>query len=195
MKSATWRIRDEGCIKRPDIRQYLTRLPPTRSEPDLPTRGRPHTRASTTPAGFTLRWATTRRRTSRDSTMRPEANLQRRSGRGSTGFSCSLASSGVLVASLHRWRGYRRNHFTHHQPQQLIVRESGAGPTVCSSGTTGWQVTSFGRSGGQPIATSTSAVSRPRRSFAQPTTRFSDDLSVSQRSELGSVSQSVSLRR
>ena len=30
---------NEGCIKRPDIRQYLTRLPPTRSEAGLAHQG------------------------------------------------------------------------------------------------------------------------------------------------------------
>ena len=35
---------NEGCIKRPDIRQYLTRLPPDSVlNPGLPTWGRPHT--------------------------------------------------------------------------------------------------------------------------------------------------------
>ena len=37
--------------------------------------------------------------------MRPEANLQRRGGRSSPGFSGQLASPGSLVAPLHRWRG------------------------------------------------------------------------------------------
>ena len=65
--------------------------------------------------------------------MRPEANLQRWSGRSYQGFSGLLASSGSLVASLQRWKGHRRNHIRHHQPQELIVRESGAGPG-CYSG-------------------------------------------------------------
>ena len=60
--------------------------------------------------------------------MRPEANLRRRGGRSSPGFSGPLASSGSLVAPLHRWRGERRNHIRHHQPPKLTVRESGAGP-------------------------------------------------------------------
>ncbi len=60
--------------------------------------------------------------------MRPEANLQHPGGRSSQGFSGLLASSGSLVAPLHRWSEERRNHTRHHQPQQLIVRESGAGP-------------------------------------------------------------------
>ena len=60
--------------------------------------------------------------------MRPEANPQRWSGRSSQGFSGLLASSGSLVASLQRWRGQRRNHIGHHQPQERIVRKNGAGP-------------------------------------------------------------------
>ena len=67
--------------------------------------------------------------------MPPEANLQRRGGRSSPGFSGPLASSGSLVASLQRWREQRRNNITHHQPQQLTVRESGAGPYCCAART------------------------------------------------------------
>ncbi len=85
-------------------------------------------KASTTPAGSTRRSATRRPRTSRNSTMRPEANLQHRGEGSSPGFSCSLASSESLVSPLHRCRGQRRNHIRHHQPQELTVRETGAGP-------------------------------------------------------------------
>ena len=60
--------------------------------------------------------------------MRPEANLQRRGGRSSSGFSGLLASSGSLVTPLHRWKSEKRNHIRHHQPKKLTVRESGVGP-------------------------------------------------------------------
>ncbi len=62
--------------------------------------------------------------------MRLETNLQRQGGRSSPGFSGLLASSGSLVAPLQRWRGRRRNRIRHHQPQELTVRESGAGPKI-----------------------------------------------------------------
>lgn len=68
----------------------------------------------TTPAGSTRRSATSRRRTSRDLTMRPEANLSRRGGRSVAGSSGPLASQDSLVAALHRWRGERRSHIRHH---------------------------------------------------------------------------------
>ncbi len=62
--------------------------------------------------------------------MRPEANLQRRGDGSSPGFSSSLASPASLVAPRHRWKGESTNHITHHQPQELIVRENGAGPRI-----------------------------------------------------------------
>ena len=68
------------------------------------------------------------------STMRPETNLQRRSGRSSPGFSGPLASSSSLVAPLQRWRRKKRNHITHHKPQNLTVRDNGAGPARYSDG-------------------------------------------------------------
>ena len=61
--------------------------------------------------------------------MRPDANLQLRSGRSSPGFSRSLLPSASLVAPLHRLKSERRNHIIHHQPQQQTVRESGAAPS------------------------------------------------------------------
>ena len=75
-------------------------------------------RASTTPAGSTRRSATNHRRTSRNSTMLPEANRQRRGWPKLSSFSGLLASSGSLVTPLHRWRGEKRNHIRHHQPQK-----------------------------------------------------------------------------
>ena len=79
-------------------------------------------------AGCTRRWATTRRRTSRDSTMRPEANPQRRGGGSAPDLSGPLASSRSHVASLQRWREVGRDHVRHRQPQESTVRENGAGP-------------------------------------------------------------------
>ena len=62
--------------------------------------------------------------------MRLEANLQRRGGRGSPGFSDQLASSGSLVVPLHRGKSEKEYHIRHHQPQKLTVRENGAGPDM-----------------------------------------------------------------
>ena len=85
-------------------------------------------KASSTPAGSTRRSTTRRRRTKKRTTVQPEANLQRRSGESSPGFSRLPASSASLVAPLDRWRGGKRNYIRHYQPQELIGREGGAGP-------------------------------------------------------------------
>ena len=62
--------------------------------------------------------------------MRPETNVQRQGGRSLPGFSGPLVSSGSLVAPPHPRRGEVRNHIRHSQPQELTVRESGAGPDL-----------------------------------------------------------------
>ena len=56
--------------------------------------------------------------------MRPEANLQHRDGRGSPVCS-ARAGRTPLLSPVGGWRG---NQIRHHQPQQLTVRENGAGP-------------------------------------------------------------------
>ena len=85
-------------------------------------------RASTTPAGSIRRSATSRRRTSRDSTMRPEAKVQRPGDRSAPDFSWLFASSAMYVASLREMTREKRNHIRHHQPQKPTVRESGVAP-------------------------------------------------------------------
>ena len=85
-------------------------------------------RASTTPAGSIRRSATSRRRTSRDSTMRPEAKVQRRGDRSAPDFSWLFASSAMYLASLREMTREKRNHIRHHQPQKPTVRESGVAP-------------------------------------------------------------------
>ena len=42
--------------------------------------------------------------------------------------------TGSLVAPLQRWRREKRTHVRHHQPQELTVRESGAGPGLRAAG-------------------------------------------------------------
>ena len=69
-----------------------------------------------TPAASTRRSATSRPRTTRTSTVPPEAILQHRNDR-------------CLATSLTPLGGDTSTHIRHRQPQQLTVRESGAGPS------------------------------------------------------------------
>ena len=65
---------------------------------------------------------------------KPEANPQRRGDRSPPSFSCSLASSGSLVAPPHPRKEEKTNHIRHHQPRELTVRESRAGPDFLPGG-------------------------------------------------------------
>ena len=58
--------------------------------------------------------------------MRPEETLPCRGDGSSRRFSHALPSSGSRVSSLHGWRP--ENPIGHHQPDELVVRASGANP-------------------------------------------------------------------
>ena len=82
-------------------------------------------RGSTTLADSTPRSDTSRRPTSRNSTMQPEANPRRRGNDSAPGFFGLLASSGSLVAPIQRRREERRTYQTPSTPRTKQSVEAG----------------------------------------------------------------------